>query len=475
MYMRDRSPERRSRSPTLRGRDNPGSYRGRVRSPPRARSPRRDGRGRSPLVTRRYSRSPPSVPNRARSPPPPKRGREPTPPSSYRQRTPPPTKRERYVEPDRGEYSRRGFSPSREAPARYTREANYRPRERSRTPPRPSAHASRGQSPISSRRSSPPIHPDRMAISRSPAPGHINSRPEPASEYHRRDREHSPPRRAHSPRPRSPLPGPSGWRDRSPPPREREPPRNGSTPGSWSNTQIAPSSRHTYRNGDARHPPSGSAAPRYESHPRDPAPGPPSAPISMSAHNRPSSASLLSAPTRPRGGPTFDRESSRGATYNIPSPRSSRHYNGPPPVRQPSYDAHSIPTGPRGSYNSTSSNAPPYEPPRIPFRSNNSSSTTYPRTQRFSTHLSSLPSIVPGGKLLPSGLDPAQEKRLQQLDEDKRKLLEAIEEKQRAKRQGLREWEKAERESAREGLRSELAEGHLERLSGEGGMSGSAY
>ncbi|KAL9101393.1 MAG: hypothetical protein Q9187_009252, partial [Circinaria calcarea] len=94
---------------------------------------------------------------------------------------------------------------------------------------------------------------------------------------------------------------------------------------------------------------------------------------------------------------------------------------------------------------------------------------------RFSQHLSSSPSIVPGGKSLPSGLDPAQERRLQQLEDDKKKLLEAIEEKQRAKRQGLREWDKSERESRREGLRSELAEGHLDRLSGEGGMSGGAY
>jgi hypothetical protein len=39
----------------------------------------------------------------------------------------------------------------------------------------------------------------------------------------------------------------------------------------------------------------------------------------------------------------------------------------------------------------------------------------------------------------------------------------------------LREWEKAERESAREGQRSELAEAQLERLSGEGGGSGTAY
>ena len=86
-----------------------------------------------------------------------------------------------------------------------------------------------------------------------------------------------------------------------------------------------------------------------------------------------------------------------------------------------------------------------------------------------------MPTLVQGGKQAPSGLDPAQEKRLQQLEEDKKKLMEAIEEKQRIKRQGLREWEKLERESAREGLKSELAEGHLDRLSGDGGMSGGAY
>lgn len=61
------------------------------------------------------------------------------------------------------------------------------------------------------------------------------------------------------------------------------------------------------------------------------------------------------------------------------------------------------------------------------------------------------------------------------MEEDKKKLLEAIEEKQRVKRAGLREWEKAERESKREGLKSELAEGQLERLTGEGGMSGAAF
>ena len=68
-----------------------------------------------------------------------------------------------------------------------------------------------------------------------------------------------------------------------------------------------------------------------------------------------------------------------------------------------------------------------------------------------------------------------QEKRLAQLEDEKKKLMDAIEEKQKIKRQGLREWDDLERSSRRDGLRSELAEGHLERLSGEGGSGGAAF
>ncbi len=86
-----------------------------------------------------------------------------------------------------------------------------------------------------------------------------------------------------------------------------------------------------------------------------------------------------------------------------------------------------------------------------------------------------MPSVVPGGKAAPSGMDPTAEKRLQQLEEDKKRLLDAIEEKQKAKRAGLREWERAERESTRDGLKSELAEEALERMQGEGAGSANAF
>ncbi len=114
-----------------------------------------------------------------------------------------------------------------------------------------------------------------------------------------------------------------------------------------------------------------------------------------------------------------------------------------------------------------------------PFRShNNSSSTTYPRTQRFnstSQHLAGGEKIIPGGKLAPSGMTPEQEKRIKQLEEAAEKMRDEIEEKQKSKREGLREWDVRQRESEREGLRSELAERHLEKLTeGEDG-AGAAF
>lgn len=208
----------------------------------------------------------------------------------------------------------------------------------------------------------------------------------------------------------------------------------------------------------------------------------------MSAHNRPSSATLLSAPTRPRGGLSYRADSPRGSPYGGPPHRrvhlSQYPYHGPPrSVQHNPRDSprdgprDGPPSGPRAPHPPHSiHNGPAPFDSRPPFRTNNSSSTTYPRTQRFSQYLpNSAPSIVVGGKLAPSGMDAGAEKRLAQLEEDKKKLLEQIEEKQKAKRAGLREWDKTERETKREGLKSELAEGHLERITGEGVVTGAAF
>ncbi|KAK2831022.1 hypothetical protein FQN49_007076 [Arthroderma sp. PD_2] len=190
---------------------------------------------------------------------------------------------------------------------------------------------------------------------------------------------------------------------------------------------------------------------------------------------------LLSAPTRPKGasGSTFARDGpptgprepmragpgpgagpSPGAIRRSSSHASPAQHHGHPP------------SGPRGVGGSPAPGPAHEARPRPPFRHGNSTSTTYPRTQRFTNHLAGLPATVPGGKLLPSGLDPTTEKRLAQLEADKEKLLEQISEKQRAKRTSLREWDKLCRESEIGALRTDLADGHLQRMSETEGIGG---
>jgi len=87
-----------------------------------------------------------------------------------------------------------------------------------------------------------------------------------------------------------------------------------------------------------------------------------------------------------------------------------------------------------------------------------------------------MPTILAGGKLLPSILDPAAEKRLSQLEADKVRLLEQISEKQSSKGAELKDWDRLDRESATGALRSELAEGHLQRITeGEDSKKSTAF
>lgn len=64
-------------------------------------------------------------------------------------------------------------------------------------------------------------------------------------------------------------------------------------------------------------------------------------------------------------------------------------------------------------------------------------------------------------------LDSVIGKRLNQLDADKERLLEQMAETQRRKRAGLRDWDRLDRESSICALKSELAEGHLQRMADE--------
>lgn len=209
---------------------------------------------------------------------------------------------------------------------------------------------------------------------------------------------------------------------------------------------------------------------------------------------------MMTPPVRPRGGPVgrFD-----GPPRDIASPpgamrgRTSLTYRAPG-YRAPSFSEAPPPSGPRatsygrgdfsgssrgdvssnkGGYSGGYSGRGAYQQD-LSFRGNSSTSTTYPRTQRFNStqqHLAGLEKIIPGGKKLPSGLSAEQEKRMNQLEEEAEKMRSELAEKQKSKREALSEWEVRERESELAGLRSELAEEHLHKLSEEDTMVSAAF
>ncbi|KIX03515.1 uncharacterized protein Z518_07068 [Rhinocladiella mackenziei CBS 650.93] len=463
---RSRSPgfRRRSRTPPNRGREDLFASR---RSPRRRYSPRR-----SPI--RRRSRSVYGA--RFRSPPDAKRYRDYSPEPSRRS-----PKRERRISPERNRFdrprspSRRGYTPERDLGRGGE---SYRPR--SRTPPRrrpaednwrrrsPSPRNSGPASNNTSRRSSPPIHPDRASLTGSlpRSPAYLAR-----TQY---DRAES-----------------TTYRDRSPPPADSWN-RDFSTPhdDTRSNGEALqpPSGPSSYRNGNYERPPPtgpsrGFSQPAHQSPPT----GPASATMSMSAHNRGGGAATLGAPTRPRGAAGRFDGPSRDFTSSPMRGRGSLTYRGPAPYgprgggfgRGDFGASRGDSGGSRGDFAGGYRGGFGRGEPSFPFRGNSSSSTTYPRTQRFNTvqqHLTTTEKIVPGGKLLPSGLPPDQEKRIRMLEAEAERMRTEIAEKQKIKREVLNEWEVRERESERESLRSELADAHLQQLmEGEDGIGRAAF
>ncbi|KAL7652189.1 hypothetical protein ACMYSQ_009494 [Aspergillus niger] len=177
--------------------------------------------------------------------------------------------------------------------------------------------------------------------------------------------------------------------------------------------------------------------------------------------NRGSNISLLSAPTRPRGGPSF-KESSWTASPVRRGPAATGLHGSPP-------------TGPRSSLMST---GPGVELPRPhPSRQGSITGSSYPaRIPRHLSHLAGLHQIIPEGKIIPSALDIAMEKRLSQLETDKDRLFEQIADSQKLRRVGIRDWDRLDRESSICALKSELAEGHLQRIAdGEGVHVGAMF
>ena len=69
-----------------------------------------------------------------------------------------------------------------------------------------------------------------------------------------------------------------------------------------------------------------------------------------------------------------------------------------------------------------------------------------------------------------SALDNTTEKRLMQLEADRERLFGHVTDSQKARRLGIMDWDKLDRESSISALRSELADGHLQRISDGEGM-----
>lgn len=526
-----RAQRQRSRSPVL-YRQRSRSPTGRLRTelfPDRDRSSRRysppqDNRPRSPVRLR--SRSP--YQPRARSPD----GRyardySPRRRSPFRD-GPPSIPRDRHVQPR---------SPPQRPSSTY-RDADQRPL--SRSPPRrderrpnyaeeswrrrsPSPRHSGPASGTTSRRSSPPIHLDRVSQldSGQYSPAYDNRSQFNVRRNDNRTRPKSPSRDGRPSRARDDL---GGSRER--------------TPKAEYRSELAPA------------PPSGPRATSYDrSAPagpsqsyKTPAPLSPGPKLSeaASAQSHTLSSGTFAAPTRPRGGRheqlPRDFVSPPGAirgrtsiTYRAPGYRPpstldstilypSATISGPSPSVPSASTV--LPSGPRSSsYNSrgdfSSRGRGDYPSRQSSYHSdfshrgvNSNLSTTYPRTQRFGdsvsrggatpststlhnsnglntvdntihssnpNYLSTLEHIIPGGKRLPTGLSPEQEKRLNSLQDEADRLRSEVVAKQKVKRAAENEWEVKERESKLAALRSELADRHLRSLIEEDGMTSTAF
>jgi hypothetical protein len=120
--------------------------------------------------------------------------------------------------------------------------------------------------------------------------------------------------------------------------------------------------------------------------------------------------------------------------------------------------------GPRGG--GSGSFAPPFR------GSSNSTSTTYPRTQRFRDHLTDLPKEIPGGQRAPELFDKS---KINKLEEEAQRLRDLINQKEQQKRASLREWSNLEREATNAALKGDLAEQQLRELTGDGETGGAAF
>lgn len=481
-YVPNRSPRRRSRSAdryrrersreaeTWRRRDR---SRSRARSPIRRPSPRRSPPRRSPLryvSPRRDDRS-----ERARSP------------------------RRDYDARDNRRRSRSPFdrplrnrSPLRRSPPAGPRGGSYRPR--SRSPDRRDRGDDRYAPGSSYRRQSPPPRDSVINSGVTSRSASGKSSPRPSS---RRGQERS---RPESPAPTRPTPAPARSPIAASTPASAPPP----TPV-VRETPKQPVAQDITSPTLAKSPPRGPAALRA------PPTGPsatrnfstPTAQSTPNRHTQPASGPSrpdVTSPTIPPAGPRGYVPPSRGSF----APRGGRGgWSTMPPRHMPSGQSVSptipptgpggIPTGPRASGASSAAAAPgttsasspslsskPFNPPTGPAAHAHAHSAPLPRPTLAQNLLSSMPPIIPGGKIDPAsvplttGVIRELDSHHRKLKEDEERIRDEMKMRQEKLRKSLRQWDKMERESKAFELKSDLSEKSLKNLAGEG-LGGAAF
>ncbi|KAK4082041.1 hypothetical protein PCL_04833 [Purpureocillium lilacinum] len=290
-------------------------------------------------------------------------------------------------------------------------------------------------------------------------------------------------------------PRPSSTRVRSPLASREETPQPAATSGSASVRDAPGSVPHDSNTPSIKSPPRGPAALRAP--PTGPAsnrsgnaslasPGPtaakhPQTPGTIPHRSDTTSPSTSNPPAGPRGYVASGRGGypSRGGRggWSQPPSRQGSSLSQPPTPGGPA----AIPTGPRGgpggaAYASGPGQVRPSNPHSRPFAHRG-------RRQRPSlaqSLLSTMPPIVPGGKLEPSmtplalGVTRELEPHYRKLRDEEEKLREELKAKQEKVRKSLYLWDRLERESRAWELRSDLSEKSMKNLAGEG-MGGAAF
>ncbi|KAK8148619.1 hypothetical protein G3M48_009644 [Beauveria asiatica] len=195
----------------------------------------------------------------------------------------------------------------------------------------------------------------------------------------------------------------------------------------------------------------------------------------------PDTASPTNVPSGPRGYvPSgrggFQSRGSRGAW----SQSSTRP--GPSPGPSTPVGSSGIPTGPRSQSisgqggASTPTHGRPFNPPTGPAAQHGSG----PRQTLAQSLLSTMPPLIPGGKLDPSmlpmvlGVSRDVEPHYRKLRDEEEKIREELRVKHERLRKGLAMWGRLERDAAAWELRSDLSEKSMKNLAGEG-TGGAAF